>query len=123
MSTVLVVEDSNTQRQLITDFLKSNRFAVTIARNGSEALACVQFVCPDVVLLDIVMPDMNGYDVCRRLKTNPKTQKIPVIFCSMKCSEVDRYWGAKIGADAYIGKPFQKSELLGAIQQLLHNQR
>ena len=84
-----------------------------------EALEKVQLSCPDLVLLDVVMPKMNGYEVCRRLKTDPKTQNVPVVMCSSKGEEFDRYWGMKQGADAYIVKPFQPRELLGTVKQLL----
>ena len=119
MGNILVAEDSFTQRQLIADFLEERDFTVTTATNGVEALAQVLRTCPDVVVLDVVMPQLNGYEVCRRLKTTPETQDIPVIMCSVKTTEVDRYWGLKIGADAYIGKPFQKHELIEAIERLL----
>jgi twitching motility two-component system response regulator PilH len=84
-----------------------------------EALEYMQVSCPDIVVLDIVMPKMNGYEVCRKLKTDPKTQNVPVIMCSSKAEEFDRYWGMKQGADAYIVKPFQPKELVATIKQLL----
>ena len=115
MSTVLVVEDSVTQREMIT----GSGLTVTIATDGVEALEQIQGHCPDLVVLDIVMPRMNGYEVCRRLKANPKTQKVPVVMCSSKGEEFDRYWGMKQGADAYIAKPFQPTELVGTVKQLL----
>jgi twitching motility two-component system response regulator PilH len=119
MSTVLVVEDSPTQRELIIDTLKSSGLKVTVANDGMEALEYMQVSCPDIVVLDIVMPKMNGYEVCRKLKTDPKTQNVPVIMCSSKAEEFDRYWGMKQGADAYIVKPFQPKELVATIKQLL----
>ncbi|GAP96786.1 MULTISPECIES: response regulator transcription factor [unclassified Leptolyngbya] len=119
MSTVLVVEDSVTQREMITDLLKGSGIEVTIATDGVEALEHIQGQCPDLVVLDIVMPRMNGYEVCRRLKADPKTQKVPVVMCSSKGEEFDRYWGMKQGADAYIAKPFQPTELVGTVKQLL----
>ncbi|BAS54631.1 MULTISPECIES: response regulator transcription factor [Leptolyngbya] len=119
MSTVLVVEDSVTQREMITDLLKGSGIEVTIATDGVEALEHIQGHCPDLVVLDIVMPRMNGYEVCRRLKADPKTQKVPVVMCSSKGEEFDRYWGMKQGADAYIAKPFQPTELVGTVKQLL----
>ena len=119
MSTVLVVEDSPTQREMITELLKGSGLKVIVAMDGMEALEKVQLSCPDLVVLDIVMPKMNGYEVCRRLKTDPKTQKVPVVMCSSKGEEFDRYWGMKQGADAYIVKPFQPRELLGTVKQLL----
>jgi twitching motility two-component system response regulator PilH len=119
MSTILVVEDSITQREIMIDLLKGSGLYVTIATNGVEALEHVQGNRPDLVVLDIVMPRMNGYEVCRRLKADPKTQNVPVVMCSSKGEEFDRYWGMKQGADAYISKPFQPMELVGTVKQLL----
>ena len=84
MSTVLVVEDSLAQRQMISDLLKGSGLTVTVASDGVEALEQIQRSSPDVVVLDIVMPRMNGYEVCRRLKADPKTQHVPVVMCSSK---------------------------------------
>jgi twitching motility two-component system response regulator PilH len=119
MSTVLVVEDSVTQREMISDLLKGSGLSVTVASDGVEALEQIQGKRPDLVVLDIVMPRMNGYEVCRRLKADPKTQNVPVVMCSSKGEEFDRYWGMKQGADAYIAKPFQPKELIGTVKQLL----
>ncbi len=119
MSTVIVVEDSVTQREMISDLLKKNGLQVTVASDGVEAMEQVQKQCPDLVVLDIVMPRMNGYELCRRLKSDPKTQHISIVMCSSKGEEFDRYWGMKQGADAYIAKPFQPTELVGTVKQLL----
>ncbi len=122
MSTVLLVEDSATQREMISDFLKEKGLKVTIARDGIEALEKVAANRPDLVLLDIVMPRMNGFEFCRRLKSNPKTNQIPVVMCSSKSEQFDRYWGLKQGADAYIAKPFHPSELANTLKHLLRKQ-
>jgi twitching motility two-component system response regulator PilH len=119
MSTVLIVEDSIAQREMITDLLKASGLTVSIASDGVEALEAILSEPPDLVVLDIVMPRMNGYEVCRRLKSDPKTQNVPVVMCSSKGEEFDRYWGMKQGADAYIAKPFQPTELVGTVKQLL----
>lgn len=119
MTKVLVVEDNVTQREMMKDLLESSGLDVTIASDGIEALKLLQGNIPDLVLLDIVMPKMNGYEVCRRIKTNAKTQNLPVVMCSAKGEEFDRYWGMKQGADAYIAKPFQPTELVGTVKQLL----
>lgn len=120
MSMVLVVEDSIPQREMITELLKGNGLNVAAAIDGVAALEQIQGgEHPDLVVLDIVMPRMNGYEVCRRLKADPITQHVPVILCSSKGEEFDRYWGMKQGADAYIAKPFQPMELLGTVKQLL----
>jgi twitching motility two-component system response regulator PilH len=120
MSMVLVIEDSAPQREMITELLRGSGLEVTAASDGVEALAQIQAgQHPDLVVLDIVMPRMNGYEVCRRLKADPSTQNVPVILCSSKGEEFDRYWGMKQGADAYIAKPFQPTELVGTVKQLL----
>jgi twitching motility two-component system response regulator PilH len=120
MSMVLVVEDSIPQREMITELLRGSGLDVTAASDGVEALEHIQSGHPpDLVVLDIVMPRMNGYEVCRRLKADPSTQNVPVVMCSSKGEEFDRYWGMKQGADAYIAKPFQPTELVGTVKQLL----
>ncbi|MEC4805453.1 MAG: response regulator [Jaaginema sp. PMC 1079.18] len=119
MSKVLVVEDSVAQQQMISDLLKESGLTVLVANNGVEALSFIQENHPDIVVLDIIMPHMNGYELCRRLKSDPVTQNLPVVMCSSKGEEFDRYWGMKQGADAYIAKPFQPAELIGTVKQLL----
>ncbi|MFN5513759.1 MAG: response regulator transcription factor [Cyanobacteriota bacterium] len=119
MSEVLLVEDSSSQREMIAGILKERGWKVTVACDGVEALEKIQKANFDLVVLDIVMPRMNGYEVCRRIKSDPNTKHVPVIMCSSKGEEFDRYWGMRQGADAYIAKPFQPVELLGTIKQLL----
>jgi twitching motility two-component system response regulator PilH len=119
MSKILVVEDSLSQREMISELLKKSGLNVEVAGDGVEALENLKKFSPDLIVLDIVMPRMNGYELCRRIKSDPKTQDVPVVMCSSKGEEFDRYWGMKQGADAYIAKPFQPTELIGTIRQLL----
>ena len=119
MSKVLVVEDSLTQREMISNLLKKIGLKVTVACDGVEAMEKIEANCPDLVVLDIIMPRMNGYEVCRKIKSDSKTQNLVVVMCSAKKEEFDRYWGMKQGADAYIAKPFHPQELLGTVKQLL----
>lgn len=119
MSKVLLVEDSVAQQKAIADLLERKGLEVTVANDGEEAIAKIQEQSPDLVVLDIVMPKMNGYEVCRQIKSTPTTEKIPVVMCSAKSEEFDRYWGMKQGADAYIAKPFRPTELLGTVKKLL----
>ncbi len=121
MSTVLIVEDQRSQREMIAALLIDSGLKVTLANDGVEALEQIEGQCPDLVVLDIVMPRMNGYEVCRKLKSDPKTQDLPVVMCSSKGEEFDRYWGLRNGADAYIAKPFQPQELIGTVKQLLRH--
>lgn len=121
MSKVLVVEDSPPQREMISSLLKESGLNVISAGDGIEALEQIQQDRPDIVVLDIVMPRMNGYELCRRLKDNPKTKELPVVMCSTKGEEFDRYWGMRQGANAYIAKPFQPQELVSTVRKLLRN--
>ena len=119
MSRILVVDDSFSHRQMITDLLRKSGLNVTVASDGLEALESFDKDKPDIVVLDLVMPRMNGYEVCRWIKSDPKNKNVAVVICSSKSEEFDRYWAMKQGADAYISKPFQAVELLGTIKQLL----
>lgn len=119
MTTVLLVEDSIPTRKMIADLLTKQGLKVEIAEDGVQALEILPTVSPDIVLLDIIMPKMNGYEVCRQIKSNPKTKHLPVIICSSKGEEFDRYWGLKQGADAYIAKPFREKELIATIKQFI----
>ena len=119
MGTVLVVEDSLTQREAISELLKASGLHVIFAGDGVEALEQVESSCPDLVVLDIILPRMNGYEVCRRLKGDEKTQNLAVVMCSNKSQQFDLYWGIKQGADAYLTKPFHPQELVGTVKHLL----
>uniref|UniRef100_B8HTI5 Response regulator receiver protein n=1 Tax=Cyanothece sp. (strain PCC 7425 / ATCC 29141) TaxID=395961 RepID=B8HTI5_CYAP4 len=119
MSKVLVVEDSVPQREMISELLSNSGLTVAVATDGVEAIEQLHIIQPDIVVLDIVMPRMNGYEVCRQIKSDPKTSHVPVVICSSKSEDFDRYWGKKQGADAYIAKPFQPKELIGTVKQLL----
>jgi twitching motility two-component system response regulator PilH len=121
MSTVLIVDDSETLRQMLTELLQNNGLQVVAAANGLEAKESIQTKFPDLVITDLIMPGMNGYELCRWIKNEPKTQSIPVLICSTKSEEFDRYWGMKQGADAYITKPFHPVELMKTVKQLLRS--
>lgn len=119
MDTVLLVEDSPTHRQLISVLLKNNGLNVIEASDGIEALDKVQESHPNLIILDILMPRMNGYEVCRRIKKNGKTRDIPVIMLSTKSEECDFFWGSRQGADAYVSKLCHPQELIETVKQLL----
>lgn len=120
MTHILVVEDSNTQRHLLSHWLAKRDFRVTAVQNGLEALKEIRKHPPDVVLLDVVMPHLNGYEICRFLKRSRHTAEIRIILCSTKKTQIDRYWGLKQGADAYLCKPFKSKDLLHILHDLLH---
>lgn len=119
MTKILVVEDSLTHREHLKQLLEASGATVLMAPDGINALEQLETLRPDMVLLDIVMPHMNGYEVCRKIKASPDTHSVPVIICSAKSEDFDKYWGMKQGADAYISKPFQPKELLHTVKTLL----
>ncbi len=119
MSKVLVVDDNRTYLEMISNLLKESGLDVSTATDGVEALEAVQQEVPDLIVLDVVMPRMNGYEVCRELKAAPKTESVLIVMCSTKDQEFDRHWANKQGADAYVTKPFKPQELVATIKQLL----
>ncbi len=119
MATILIVDDSNSLRQTFSEILSGLKMKVLLATDGTEAISLVKKCTPDLVITDLVMPKMNGYELCRWLKSNPTTQKVPVLICSTKSEEFDRYWGMKQGADAYLTKPFRSDELVMMVKNLL----
>lgn len=119
MSWVLVVDDSAVVRELISTELRHRGFDVAVANDGIDAIAAIQKHPPDLVITDVVMPRMNGYELCRWIKSDPHSQQIPVMICSIKGEDFDRYWGMKQGADAYMIKPCPPSEMLSAVHYLL----
>jgi twitching motility two-component system response regulator PilH len=119
MSAVLVVDDSTIVRVILAECLESIGFEVIEAIDGIEAIEQIQNHRPDLVITDIVMPRMNGYELCRWIKSDPRTKAIPVMMCTAKDEDFDRYWGLKQGADAYIAKPYRPLEMVNAVKHLL----
>lgn len=120
VGTALVVEDSLTDLQILVRCLQQGGINVLIAQSGEEAIATILKQKPDVVVLDVVLPGCSGFEVCRKLKAETATSSIPVVICSTKGSEMDRFWGMKQGADAYIAKPVDQEELVRTIKQLIN---
>ncbi|HCF26940.1 MAG TPA: two-component system response regulator [Cyanobacteria bacterium UBA11049] len=119
MSTVLVIDDSATERQVITSCLQRGGLTVETATSSEEAFAKISSQKPDAIVLDVVLPGRSGFELCRDLKAEAGTSKIPVVLCSTKSSEMDKFWGMKQGADAYITKPIDQETLLQTIKQLI----
>ena len=114
--TILVVDDSPAHLQLMQSAIANRGYDILTAADGEDALAQAQARHPDVILLDIVLPKKNGYQVCRQLKGSQDTSAIKIILVSSKSQETDKYWGMKQGADAYLTKPFQPADLLAAVE-------
>jgi len=116
---ILVVDDSPTDLRLVTDALKGSGYRISTAVDGEEALAKAATEHPDLLVLDIILPKKNGFQVCRQLKTSPGTKDIKIILLSSKSQDSDRFWGLKQGADDYMVKPFEDGDLLTHVAKLL----
>ena len=123
MVRILIVEDSKSIREAIAKILRELNIKVIEADNGNQAVKYLEGEKPNLVITDIIMPEMNGYELCRWMRNNPKTQEIPILMCSSKSEEFDRHWGMKQGADEYLTKPFKSAELLSKIKVLLQGKR
>lgn len=119
MANILIVDDSVTIAKFVEEILLKAGHSVSLAVDAVEAdlrLSATKF---DLIILDIVMPGKNGFQLCRELKSHPQFGRIPIIIMSTKNTEVDRYWGRKQGADEYLGKPCESGILLAAVRRLV----
>ena len=114
---VLIVDDSPAQVKLIRGFLEHEGYQPVGLNDPRRVEETIHTVRPSVILLDVVMPERNGFQVCRELKGSSEFQSIPVILVTSKDTASDKYWGEQQGADAYVTKPFTKDELLRAIRR------
>jgi twitching motility two-component system response regulator PilH len=115
---ILIVDDSPTERYYLTDILVKNGFSVTTADNGVDALAKIRADRPQLILMDVVMPGANGFQVTRSLARDPEFSDVPIIICSSKNQETDRIWGMRQGARDYLVKPVDPDQLLARIASL-----
>ena len=120
---VLVVEDEPAQREVLAYNLEAEGFAVSRAENGEEALMLVDETAPDVIVVDWMMPNLSGIEVCRRLKVKTETRSIPIIMLSARSEEVDRVRGLETGADDYVIKPYSVIELMARVRSQLRRVR
>ena len=120
---VLVVEDELAQREVLAYNLEAEGFSVSKAENGEEALILVDETSPDIIVLDWMMPNLSGIEVCRRLKTRPETRTIPIIMLSARSEEVDKVRGLETGADDYVVKPYSVIELMARVRSQLRRVR
>ncbi len=116
---ILVVDDSPTDLALMTAPLEDAGYQIITAVDGEEALEKAVHEHPDLIVLDIILPKKNGFQVCRQLKTAPETQDIKILMLTSKTQDSDRFWGLKQGADEYMTKPFENEELLANVAKLL----
>ncbi|MEL6808238.1 MAG: phosphate regulon transcriptional regulator PhoB [Pseudomonadota bacterium] len=120
---VLVVEDEPAQREVLAYNLEAEGFAVSRAQNGEEALLLINEDAPDIIVLDWMMPNLSGIEICRRIKIKPETRSIPVIMLSARSEEVDKVRGLETGADDYVVKPYSVLELMARVRSQLRRVR
>jgi twitching motility two-component system response regulator PilH len=113
--TVMIVDDSRTERAFLTSLLQGHGYNVLIAENGYDAVQLAPAAQPDVIVMDVLMPGMNGFQATRLISRGEATRHIPVIVCSTKCNATDKVWALRQGAKAYVTKPVDERELLGHI--------
>ena len=116
---ILIVEDDPSFLRAISYILQKEGFEVTTATNGLQGLTRAQQDNPDLLALDVMLPGLDGYEVCHRLRAEPQTAEMPIIMLSAKGQEVDRATGLKVGADVYLTKPVDRSVLIEQIEALL----
>jgi len=115
---VLIADDEASLRLLVAATLEDERFQITEAKDGTSALAMARAEHPDLVLLDVAMPGLDGLEVCRMIKQDPALAGTTVVMLTAKAQEVDRRRGLEAGADAYLTKPFSPLELLRLVEQI-----
>jgi chemotaxis family two-component system response regulator PixH len=120
MSTALIVDDVQTDLMILTSYLENLGWRVIAAMNGEEALTYLNSNKPDIVFLDVVLPGRSGFEICRTIKSQVETQQIPVVMCSTKNTDMDRFWGLKQGADLYLTKPVNRHDFVEVLQKLVN---
>ena len=119
MAKILVVDDSPSEMAKFRDILTRHQYEVIEAHTGDDGIQKANEFFPDVILMDVVMPEMNGFQATRKLTRDPKTSHIPVVIISTKNQETDRVWGKRQGAKEYITKPIDESGLVQIIRKVM----
>ncbi len=119
MSRILVVDDSPTEIHRLKTILEKNGFEISVASTGEEGIKVAKMGRPDLILMDVVMPGINGFEATRQLSKQPETANIPVIIVTTKDQQTDRVWASRQGAKDYIVKPVNEKELLNSIKAQL----
>ncbi|MEM1308662.1 MAG: response regulator [Cyanobacteria bacterium P01_H01_bin.153] len=118
-ATVLVVEDTPSEMELMSHYLRASGCVVMSATSAQQALNMAAQQRPDVIVTDVVMPGMSGFELCRSIKKEPATANVPIVICTSKNQDIDRLWGMRQGADAYVTKPYTQEELVQAVSSVL----
>jgi twitching motility two-component system response regulator PilH len=112
---ILIVDDSPTERHVLNDMLTKSGYEVVASDNGEDAILKAKSLKPDLILMDVVMPGLNGFQATRAISRDPDTRAIPIILCTSKSQETDKIWGMRQGARDYIVKPINRDALLEKI--------
>jgi twitching motility two-component system response regulator PilH len=115
---ILIVDDSPTERHVLNDLLTKAGFEVVASDSGEDAIHKSKQAKPDLILMDVVMPGLNGFQATRAISRDPETKSIPIIICTSKSQETDKIWGLRQGARDYIVKPVNRDELLAKINSI-----
>jgi DNA-binding response OmpR family regulator len=116
---ILVVDDEPEAVELVEFNLKQAGYAVTTAADGAEALKKARAQIPDLIVLDVMLPEMDGFEICKTLRLDPATARVPILMLTAKAAEIDRVLGLELGADDYLTKPFSPRELLLRIKKII----
>ena len=119
MAVILIVDDSPTELHLFRNMLEKNGFQTLVADSGEEGIRQARTAHPDCILMDVVMPGMNGFQATRKLTRDPATSNIPVIMITTKDQETDKIWGMRQGAVEYLVKPVAEKELVARIKAVM----
>ncbi len=117
--TVLVVEDSLTEQAIIADCLQEAGYSVVLAGDGDEVGEKMRSVAIDLVVLDLILPRVNGYEVCRALRNDSRTRHIPILMLTQRSSAPEEFYGRRLGANAYLKKPFKPDLFLAEVHRLI----
>ena len=121
--TIVLADSDPASVKQVLSLLENEGFRVVVARDGVEALARVLELRADLVLLEILLPQKNGYQVCRALKADAATRSVPVLFLSAKSQPSDRFWAKRVGGDGFVAKPFDPADLVRVVLGLLQRAR
>jgi twitching motility two-component system response regulator PilH len=123
VATILIIDDSPTDVRVFTTLLERAGHQVVAVSTAEEGIERVRADLPDLVIMDVIMPGMNGFQATRTLTRDPKTQNVPIVMITTKSMETDRVWGLRQGARAFITKPVNEKELLACINELLPSEK
>ena len=119
MALILIADDSPTEIYLLKKILEKHSHRIIVAEDGQQAIELTQVERPDLILMDVVMPNLNGFQTTRQLSKDPSTRNIPIIIISSKDQETDKLWGLRQGAKGYLSKPTNEKMLMSKVDQLL----